>query len=470
MLNFLARFLWVFISPLRVFTTKKIQLTLSIIFLNLYFYLNFIYAAYFKKYFYDPFMKYSAYIFWNYFIFIFVIVIFLYIYKTIIRKYYFPTNFYSINNKSQILNIGTTIEKRNSDNTKKDIKYYVIKNQLDRRFLVQPFGLLPLKKSQLNYLIYINKKNFKIKLVNFFFDMEYAASFNGVFNWWFLNSQIIFNMLSYILILFFFTSYVWFEPDFIFRRILGHLRKRGLYWGSLKVTMMYLLFVKVFFISLIIATINHYGNKSKIFIWDQVYRENQSFLRIFFSEFLMAMASFIIISIFFRKSNKYVYAGTIERLALLKIHKLASIKFDLIHYSKWYKKILKLTLKKGTRIDRILQPFKFSTQVFLNLSTGILNLYGRRFFTKFDFYRVLYAPDVSKYFINEKLPNLKFKYIKSKLKWRINFAETTFNNLQKYYSMPWVYKNKKFIKLIKRASARRFIRKDKKLSRKKKKM
>jgi len=123
-------------------------------------------------------MKYGGYVLWNYKGTLLALALLYYLYQTVIKEFYV----FDKKNAVDDFNCGSRVILRRSNNAVRDIGDFVDEHDYDDRYEVKPYGQLDIADARKNYLVRTHKINFKVKLVSFFFDLEYASSFNGIFN------------------------------------------------------------------------------------------------------------------------------------------------------------------------------------------------------------------------------------------------------------------------------------------------
>lgn len=200
-----------FVPSLKALRLETAYIFVCFSILLLYFYIDYAYAELLKRYFYAPIIKYGSSFLWQHPFLVFAGVVCLYFYRTVIRKHYI----FDMSRTATEDNLGSRIIERRNVKARIDVIDFSMENAYDRRYLVKPLGLLEVKRARSQYLLKAFKINTKIKLVKFFFDMEFASSFRGVFNWWFLNWQVFFSICAYSTIFVFLFFICWFKSNII---------------------------------------------------------------------------------------------------------------------------------------------------------------------------------------------------------------------------------------------------------------
>lgn len=189
----------------------------------------------------------------------------------------------------------------------------------DSRYKPEPYGLLPSSDNFLykkNFLVRNIKKHSKITWVKYFFDLEYASYFRGIFNWWFLNIQNLFKVFSIIIIVFLITLGLWIFDFWLYD--LTHIRKAGLFFNSFKVARSLSFLFTAALLSLISAAIFYFLdfkiNYSDSILW----RRGRAELRSEWAALVTAyFATAFVLGLIFRTKKRFTVSKR-QRLFIKK--------------------------------------------------------------------------------------------------------------------------------------------------------
>lgn len=322
-INFIARLIWVFFPFLRLHSVRYLGFAISFSALLIFLYLSAVYAPFFRKYIYSTILKISLIILKpKVFIFLFLIGLILYV-KRLYESYSKKTNEKADYRNQYNSSYFTSVVLKNIEERKiYDIASHSDFNStnFDERYKPEPYGLLPMKSfySDSNFLVKNVKVSSKIKMVRFFFDLEEASLFNGIFNWWFLNFQNLIKIF-YVLIFFLLVSglSIWTIDDFF--AYIGRFKRPSMYFGSFRLSkaltfLFYFLFMSFF--SVAILTYLDIERSSRI---DKAFRAFKRAYRSSWSVVLISFSACIFFAGVFRINTKKIFV-TRRQFIFLKKH------------------------------------------------------------------------------------------------------------------------------------------------------